>query len=113
MAITKCKECGGKLSTKADACPSCGARTKAVPGAGAKLVGSLATLILFLWLGAMLIGALTSTEKKDPAELVKELEAKCAASTKDLPKNMGDKKNFYDSCVAGGKAQFRAQGLIE
>ena len=113
MAMTKCKECGGKLSTKATACPSCGARTKAEPGAGAKFIGSLVTLILLLWLGAVLIGALTRTEKNDPAELIKELEAKCAASTKDLPKNIGDKKNFYDSCVAGGKAQFRAQGLIE
>lgn len=26
MALTKCKECGGQLSTKADACPKCGAK---------------------------------------------------------------------------------------
>lgn len=24
MAMTKCKECGGELSTKAKACPKCG-----------------------------------------------------------------------------------------
>lgn len=26
MALTKCKECGEKISTKADACPQCGAK---------------------------------------------------------------------------------------
>lgn len=29
MAITKCKECGGEVSTKADACPKCGAKMPA------------------------------------------------------------------------------------
>jgi hypothetical protein len=28
MAIVKCKECGGRVSTKADACHSCGAKVK-------------------------------------------------------------------------------------
>lgn len=27
MALTTCKECGGKVSTKASACPACGAKT--------------------------------------------------------------------------------------
>lgn len=26
MALIKCKECGGQVSTKADSCPSCGAK---------------------------------------------------------------------------------------
>lgn len=32
MAIVKCKECGGELSTKADACPKCGAKQKRPSG---------------------------------------------------------------------------------
>jgi len=28
MALKKCKECGGKVSSKADQCPHCGAKTK-------------------------------------------------------------------------------------
>lgn len=28
MAVVVCKECGGKVSTKADSCPSCGAKQK-------------------------------------------------------------------------------------
>lgn len=28
MAITKCKECGAQISTKAQSCPSCGAKIK-------------------------------------------------------------------------------------
>lgn len=32
MAIVKCKECGGEMSTKADACPNCGAKLKRPSG---------------------------------------------------------------------------------
>lgn len=30
MAVTKCKECGGKLATSAKVCPHCGAREKRI-----------------------------------------------------------------------------------
>lgn len=30
MALTECKECGGKVSTEADSCPHCGYREKKV-----------------------------------------------------------------------------------
>lgn len=42
MAIVKCKECGGELSTKADACPKCGAK-QARSGGCLKVI-----LLLFL-----------------------------------------------------------------
>ena len=32
MAITKCKECGGELSTEANTCPKCGAKVKRPSG---------------------------------------------------------------------------------
>lgn len=32
MALTKCKECGKEMSTKADACPHCGAKRGSVTG---------------------------------------------------------------------------------
>jgi hypothetical protein len=35
MAITKCRECGGQVSTKAAACPHCGATNPAVEAAQA------------------------------------------------------------------------------
>ncbi len=113
MAMTKCKECGSKISTKAAACPSCGAKVKTEPGAGAKFLGSLVSLGLLVWLGSMFLGAMGSSEPQDPQAMVKELEAKCAASAKDAPASMGNKKDFYESCVFGGKSQLRAQGVLK
>lgn len=116
MAITKCKECGGKLSTKAESCPTCGAKVNVAQKAIANLLGGVLSLAFFLWLGWLVLDSLANSggqpEKKDPQVLLEELEAKCAASAKEAPSIM-DKKSFYDSCVAGGRGQLRASGLIE
>ena len=53
MAMTKCKECGGELSTKAEACPKCGAK---VPRTSAAAMGCLVIVALFAILTA--IGAI-------------------------------------------------------
>lgn len=50
MAMTKCKECGGELSTKADACPKCGAK---VPRTSAAAMGCLIIVALFAVLAAI------------------------------------------------------------
>lgn len=110
--MIKCKECGSKLSTKATACPSCGAMTKSEPGAGAKLLGSLISGGIMIWLGFLIFGAIGLRQPKDPQAMLKELEAKCAASANDAPASWGNKKNIYESCVFGGKNQLRAQGFV-
>lgn len=46
MAMTKCKECGKDISTKADACPNCGAKQVRTSGC-AKVVLVLLGLVLF------------------------------------------------------------------
>lgn len=38
MALVKCKECGSEVSTKADACPNCGAKVKKGMGCGTLLL---------------------------------------------------------------------------
>ena len=60
MAIVKCKECGGELSTKADACPKCGAKQKR-PSGCLKVV-----LILFLAFIALAVIAPFVTDKSTP-----------------------------------------------
>lgn len=45
MAMTTCKECGGELSTKADACPRCGAK---VQRTGCAAWGCLAVVTAFV-----------------------------------------------------------------
>lgn len=53
MALIKCKECGTEVSSKADACPKCGARIAAKPmGCG--------TLIGVLFLGAIIVSVFSS-----------------------------------------------------
>src|SRR5690606_34728933 len=51
MAMTKCSECGTEISTKAEACPKCGAKQVRTSGC-AKVV--LAFIIVFV--GLMIIG---------------------------------------------------------
>jgi hypothetical protein len=46
MAMTKCKECGGPLSTKADACPGCGARPKKPQDHSTVLAGVVALVVI-------------------------------------------------------------------
>lgn len=53
MAMTKCKECGGDLSTKAEACPKCGAK---VPHTSVAAMGCLTIVVIFVVLAA--IGAI-------------------------------------------------------
>lgn len=45
MAMTKCKECGAEISTKADACPQCGAKRKKSSGCA---VVVLIVLVVFV-----------------------------------------------------------------
>jgi hypothetical protein len=47
MALIKCKECGNEVSTKAEACPKCGAKLKQKAGCGTILgVAILAVIII-------------------------------------------------------------------
>lgn len=47
MAMTKCKECGQRISTKADACPKCGATRKRTSPVGC-LVGIVLLVLIFV-----------------------------------------------------------------
>jgi len=71
MAVTKCSECGGKVSTTADACPHCGAKSAVRPKAKRPrprywmILAILALLIcapflphLALWAGVLLVALL-------------------------------------------------------
>lgn len=125
MAMTKCKECGKDISTKAEQCPSCGAKVQKKLG----VVSSIIVVVVIFFAGKVFIDFIFSAgkevhaavkevresvqaEKKDPAALIKELESKCAATAREAPESF-DKNEFYKSCVAGGRAQFRAQGIIK
>lgn len=47
MALTKCKECGEVVSTKADACPKCGAKRPKGTSIGTWLIGGFFALVVY------------------------------------------------------------------
>jgi len=49
MAMTKCRECGAQVSTKAEACPNCGAKRKGNSGCGT-LIGAAVLIVVALGL---------------------------------------------------------------
>ncbi|MCB1898091.1 hypothetical protein [Cognatazoarcus halotolerans] len=104
MAMIKCKECGGEVSSKADACPKCGFRLKAKPSGCIvgffKLVGAIVGLMVA-------ISFLSGGEKRDP---VQELESRCR-SLADSYSIESEKPTVYSSCVASGKAALKSRGV--
>lgn len=51
MAMTKCRECGSEISTKAEACPKCGAKRKSQTGCGTLIMASVVGLIVLAAIG--------------------------------------------------------------
>jgi hypothetical protein len=51
MAMTKCKECGGPLSTKADACPACGAKQPRTSGCALVAAWGIGIVVLLVLIG--------------------------------------------------------------
>jgi len=51
MAMTKCKECGTDISTKADACPKCGAKQVRTSGCAKFALGAIIFFVLVSILG--------------------------------------------------------------
>ena len=62
MSLTKCKECGNQLSTKADKCPNCGAPIKKKAKVGC--IGSIIIIVLAL----ILIGKVSNFLDEKPKE---------------------------------------------
>lgn len=107
MALVKCKECGAQVSTKAAACPSCGAKRKGgggcIVGAG-KLIGGL----IGLGVALAFLAALTNKSEDD---LLEELRTKCRAALNAAP--AGTVVGSYTDCVDAGTARLRERGLIK
>lgn len=112
MALMKCKECGGKVSTKAAACPSCGAKIGQGKSLIAELFGGIVSLIILGAMALVFIGVFSGGTQKNEAELRKELAERCNEAAKSAPQGM-DKKSFAASCVQGGLVQLKNQGQIK
>lgn len=112
MALMKCKECGGKVSTKAAACPSCGAKIGQGKSFFAELFGGIVSLIILGAMALVFIGMFSGGTQKTEEELKKELAERCNEAAKSAPQGL-DKKSFSTNCVQGGLVQLRNQGQIK
>ncbi|OGB00436.1 MAG: hypothetical protein A3E25_05465 [Burkholderiales bacterium RIFCSPHIGHO2_12_FULL_69_20] len=80
MSLIACKECGAKISTKAPACPSCGAKRPRETSRAAKL----AALLLAVF-GALLIYTKATEPPATPQQIAaKASDAKRGALAYDL-----------------------------
>lgn len=122
MALVKCKECGNKISSKAETCPTCGLRLNASPEAKgnsgcliglSKIIGGLVTAAI----GLAILGALVSNKNSAPsvseAEVTptRKLEIGCEEIAKAVPEGT-ERSSAYENCMASGAAVIRAQERI-
>ena len=50
MAMSRCRECGNQISTKAEACPKCGAKQAKPTGVLAWIGGGLFAIVVIMWI---------------------------------------------------------------
>ena len=67
MALKKCKECGHDVSTKADACPNCGAVKKTTSGC----TGCIAILFMIFFV-PWCVGSLSDSDSSTPHQTVQK-----------------------------------------
>ncbi len=101
MALVKCKECGGKVSTNAKACPACGAKPPKKTSVVTWLV--LATVVIVAGKGIF-------TDK--PAEVAKTPE-QTAAETAAAKQRSADAKIRQDAFLAQAIAKQAVLGRLK
>ena len=133
MALVKCRECGNAVSSKAQACPACGAPIassssgcivgsfKAIGGIVGAIFGLGVALALLDGGGtktAYPLGSSTPIEidtssfnGQTPEDWIAELERRCVEATYQTGPEI-DRKVFLDQCIEGGKAGLRSRGMI-
>lgn len=111
-ALTSCKDCGGMVSKKADACPSCGAKLRQGEKFFGDLIGGIFSLIIFGGIALAFIGMFSGEPQKTEGQLRVELSERCNEASKSTPPGL-DKKSFANSCIQGGLIQLKNQGQIK
>lgn len=111
-ALTSCKDCGGMVSKKADACPSCGAKLRQGEKLLGDLIGGIFSLIILGAIALAFIGMFSGEPQKTEDQLRVELAERCNEASKSAPQGV-DKKSFANSCIKGGLIQLKNQGQIK
>ena len=116
MAMTKCRECGHQISTKAEACPSCGAKQAKSSGCLKFLLIPLALLVV-LSLFVRLNGAGTDSIKTVDASgrVQQQAEPKSVApirSSDQMPEQPGSQWEYSQGADSMGKAAIRQAQVL-
>lgn len=114
MAIVKCKECGRELSTKAEACPKCGAKQKRPSGCLKVVLFLLLAFIALAIIAPFVNDKNTSNSSSTPAPAAAPA-ATVDPKTKISPYvfNADDKKDFPKLASKLGAAWSRLQPTRE
>lgn len=99
MAIVKCKECGGDVSTEAKTCPHCGAPVEAEEGIGKRiLIGIVAIVVISI------IGSRCSTNTAEPTvpptpaaalELPQQVVGEAPTTVVQTTPKVGEQWSYY------------------
>lgn len=92
MAMTKCKECGGELSTKADSCPKCGAKQVRQSGCAQILI---AFFLLTIFLVA--IGQCSQSTDTSPADSAEQTSQEVARQAEEKERARNALKSDLES----------------
>jgi hypothetical protein len=82
MAMTKCKECGAQISTKAETCPQCGAKPKKTSGCAIVVLGFI-LLIVFADIAGQCSGPDTRSSSASSTSVASKPSTPPAAPTVD------------------------------
>lgn len=85
MAMTKCKECGNEISTKADACPKCGAKQVRTSGCAKVVLIFLGLMAFFAIVGQCSRNSSTSAPSTSTSSSAATAPAASAASVAPTP----------------------------
>lgn len=96
MALKKCRECGKEVSTQAKVCPNCGIKNPA-PGMAQNLAG-IVTIAIFAWLGWVIFGPSTPTDKSRSTSAPADQPASSSVSTSSATTESGCKSDYH-ACI--------------
>lgn len=118
MSLIKCKECGQEISTKADACPKCGAK-RASQNIGC---GSVLALVVLGWIVIEIFTPSTPSDTSRTTSSTSSYTPPTPAVTSEWPKILASKTpsdvklvaeiqkmKWFDACAAWGIATRSAQ----
>ncbi|QDG36556.1 zinc ribbon domain-containing protein [Alteromonas mediterranea] len=109
MSLVKCKECGNKVSTKASACPNCGANPPKKTSLFTKIVAVLIVVTAFMMFN--IESNLTPEERQQRQELAKQREAERkaeeAAEAQREAKEQAEEKRKGFHCLSSWDGSHR------